>query len=225
MSEPADAEPPATGPAAALAAAIAAIAADVAAQADTLNALDGVAGDGDLGITAGAAAAALAAAIPVVAPLAVPAGVRRIGTELARAVPSTGGTLVAFSFMAAGKALAEAEPGATSVRQVAIALAAAAESLATRGKVSPGDKTMLDAFEPAARAVAGAADAGLGLPVALALAAAAADAGAAATVSMRATVGRAGWLADRSQGHEDAGARLVAIALRAAADRTVSGRT
>jgi hypothetical protein len=35
---------------------------------------------------------------------------------------------------------------------------------------------------------------------------------------MRATVGRAGWLAERSQGHPDAGATMVALALRAAAN-------
>jgi hypothetical protein len=34
---------------------------------------------------------------------------------------------------------------------------------------------------------------------------------------MTATVGRAGWLADRARGHEDAGARLIALAFAAAA--------
>jgi hypothetical protein len=34
---------------------------------------------------------------------------------------------------------------------------------------------------------------------------------------MAAKVGRAGWLADRAAGHEDAGARLVALAMTAAA--------
>jgi hypothetical protein len=37
---------------------------------------------------------------------------------------------------------------------------------------------------------------------------------------MAAKVGRAGWLADRAAGHEDAGARLVALAIRAASDAT-----
>jgi hypothetical protein len=34
---------------------------------------------------------------------------------------------------------------------------------------------------------------------------------------MAAKVGRAGWLADRAAGHEDAGARLLAMAFEAAA--------
>ena len=206
---------------AALARAVVAVAAQLVASADQLNELDGVAGDGDLGITVTAAAAALAAAEPVVAPLEVGPGVRRIGTELAKAVPSTGGTLIAFSFMAAGKALTElaAEtPDVPAVRQFAVALTAAAASVALRGKVVLGAKTMLDALEPAARAATEAADAGCGMAEALARAADAAEAGAASTISMRATVGRAGWLAERSQGHVDAGATLIAIALRAAAD-------
>ena len=212
---------------AALMAAVVAVAAQLAARAQQLNELDGIAGDGDLGITATAAAAALAAAEGGVTPLEVGPGVRRIGTELAKAVPSTGGTLIAFSFMAAGKALTEAaaampDAPAPAVRQVAIALTAAAASLATRGKVAPGDKTMLDALEPAARAATEAADAGLSLAEALAKAADAAEAGAAATTDMRATVGRAGWLAERSQGHPDAGATLIAMALRAAANLEVN---
>jgi hypothetical protein len=34
---------------------------------------------------------------------------------------------------------------------------------------------------------------------------------------MEATTGRAGWLADRARGHEDAGARLIAIVFASAA--------
>jgi hypothetical protein len=34
---------------------------------------------------------------------------------------------------------------------------------------------------------------------------------------MAAKVGRAGWLADRAAGHEDAGARLIALVVLAAA--------
>jgi SAM-dependent methyltransferase len=162
--------------------------------------------------------------VAALAPLAIPDAVRRTGTELARSVPSTGGTLVAFAFMAAGRALAAADPAdaADPVHAASLAVVAAATSLAERGKVAVGDKTMLDALDPAARALAAAADAGSRLAAALRAAADAADAGASATTGMRATVGRAGWLADRSQGHEDAGARLVALAFASAAGRAAA---
>jgi dihydroxyacetone kinase-like protein len=76
---------------------------------------------------------------------------------------------------------------------------------------------MLDALDPAVTAYRAAIDGGATLGAALSAAAAAADAGARATAGMEATTGRAGWLADRARGHEDAGARLVAIVLSAAA--------
>jgi hypothetical protein len=74
---------------------------------------------------------------------------------------------------------------------------------------------MLDALRPAADAVRHAADAGLDPSAAVRAAAVAADAGAVATASMAAKVGRAGWLAERAAGHEDAGARLIALAFDA----------
>ena len=214
-------DPRVDGPSAACAMFIAGVAADVAASAELLNRLDAAAGDGDLGVTVRNAAEGLAAVVSAVASLELPDAIRRMGTELARRAPSTGGTLVAFAFMAAGRALAGADAADRDdpIRAAAIAVAAASASIAERGHVAVGDKTMLDALEPAARALAAGADAGLSLHAAARSAAVAADAGARGTATMRATVGRAGWLAERSQGHEDAGARLVALAFAAAAER------
>ena len=76
---------------------------------------------------------------------------------------------------------------------------------------------MLDAIGPAAEALREAAASGATPADAARLAAAAADAGAVSTVDMEPTVGRSAWLADRARGHEDAGARLVAMALASAA--------
>ena len=207
----------ASEPSADLASAVAWIAADVASSADLLNRLDGIAGDGDLGVTVRNAAEALRVIIPVLAPLPAAQAVQRLGAELARAVPSTGGTLAAFAILAAARALNGSDPGAPATVRTAIAVEAAAASLVQRGKVAVGDKTMLDALDPAARAIADAARARIALGPALRAAARAADAGATGTSALRATVGRAGWLADRSQGHEDAGARMVALVFDAAA--------
>jgi dihydroxyacetone kinase len=86
-----------------------------------------------------------------------------------------------------------------------------------RGKAQMGDKTMLDALGPAVTSLQESAGAGIGLQQALAGAAAAAAAGAESTRHMRARVGRAGWLADRSEGNVDAGAHLVALIFESAA--------
>ena len=199
---------------AALAALVRAAATDLLARKDELNRLDGVAGDGDLGLTVSTGARALLDLAPTLEDLPEADAIRRCGTEIARRAPSTGGTLIAFAFMAAAKAAIE--PGATAVERAAAYLAAAADTVAQRGQVEVGERTMLDALRPAADAVRAAADRRDDATAAASAAARAADDGAKATATMAAKVGRAGWLADRAAGHEDAGARLIALALGAA---------
>lgn len=191
-----------------------AVSAAVAEKRDALNRLDGVAGDGDLGVTASLASEAIATAAPEAAGLPIPGALRRIGTEIARGAPSTAGTLIAFAFLAAsrvGDAAADASTSAIGY------LEAAERSIAERGKVATGDRTMLDALSPAAAVYRAAIDNGDSAGAAATAAADAADSGASATTSMAATVGRSAWLGERARGHEDAGARLVAMAFEAAA--------
>ena len=107
--------------------------------------------------------------------------------------------------------------GASTPLAVASLLEAGRDEIARRGKVATGDRTMLDAVAPAAAAFREAADAGATIVACLAAAAAAAGDGATSTISMEATTGRAGWLADRARGNEDAGARLIAVVFEALA--------
>jgi dihydroxyacetone kinase-like protein len=190
------------------------VAEDVAAAQAELNQLDGVAGDGDLGLTMSTGARALIAIAPELETLDLASALRRCGTELARKAPSTSGTLLATALLRAAGAVAGDSPPATLL---AAALAASQTGIEQRGKASVGDKTLLDALAPAHDAAQAAADAGLDLCEALRATAHAAAEGADATKSMRARVGRAGWLAERSEGHEDAGAHLVALLLASAA--------
>jgi dihydroxyacetone kinase len=194
---------------------VTAVATELLEARDELNRLDGVAGDGDLGLTVTAAARALLELAPGLAELSEADAIRRCGTEIARKAPSTGGTLLAFALMAAAKA--GFDPHASAAERAAAYLEAAAASIAQRGQVGPGDRTMLDALQPATEAVRRVVTEGGDAAAAAREAAVAADQGAAGTASMAAKVGRAGWLADRAAGHEDAGARLVAMAFAAAA--------
>lgn len=204
------------GPSAALVSLVVATARDLAGHAELLNRLDGLAGDGDLGVTATHAADALEAVAVDAAAMQPGAALRRLGRALATGAPSTGGTLIAFAFMAAGSAdIPEADPGA----RIIAALEGARGAIAERGKVTVGDRTMLDALSPAVDAFRIALSEGATVVEGAARAAVAAEAGAQATTGMEPTVGRAGWLADRARGNEDPGARLVAIAVKAAADR------
>lgn len=210
------------GPSADLATLVVAVATELIESRDTLNRLDGVAGDGDLGLTVTTAAKALIELAPTLAVLSEAEAIRKCGTEIARRAPSTGGTLIAFALMAAAKATVD--PGAPSLARAAAYLDAASASIAQRGQVERGDRTMLDALRPAADAVLAAAGKGDSAGAAARAAASAADEGATSTASMAAKVGRAGWLAERAAGHEDAGARLVALAFSAAARFLSEGR-
>ena len=188
---------------------------------DELNRLDGIAGDGDLGLTAGRAADALDAVAPGLSSADWAGAAKAIGMALATKAPSTGGTLIAFACLAAAKT--EVPAGSGDVAIAALMVGAARDEVARRGKVAPGDRTILDAIDPAVRALEAAATSVAAPRDAAAAAARAADEGARATAGMEATTGRAGWLADRARGHEDAGARLAAIVFAAAAEAVDRG--
>ncbi|GAC1377456.1 MAG: dihydroxyacetone kinase subunit DhaL [Pseudarthrobacter sp.] len=100
---------------------------------------------------------------------------------------------------------------------LATALVAARDGIVARGKAESGDKTMVDAWTPAAEAALAAAADGSGNVLAVLVAAAeAAEAGAVATDPLVARKGRASYLGERSAGHRDPGAASSALILRAA---------
>lgn len=200
-----------------LAEVLAQVADALTAAHDELNALDGAAGDGDLGNTASLAAGAIRAAIAA-EPDADPAALlRRCGTDVATSAPSTSGTLTARALLAAGKAAAAAGPDDPAIGVLATGFDAALAAIGKAGRAAPGDRTMLDALAPAAAELSSQAQAGAGISAAMAAAAQAARRGAEATKDMTPRAGRARWLAERSRGTQDAGARLVALVLATAA--------
>ncbi len=130
-------------------------------------------------------------------------------------VGGAAGPLYGTAFLRAATAVgdsAEIDPAAW-----ADALAAARDGIVARGKAEPGDKTMVDAWTPAAEAAKAAADeASPEILTVLVAAAEAAEAGAAATDPLVARKGRASYLGERSIGHRDPGAASSALILRAA---------
>ena len=183
---------------------LAALADALDASTDECTRLDAAAGDGDLGITLGKVAEAIRASMPD-GDVAPADHLKVIGLAVAKAAPSTFGTLVATGFLRAAPAVQDAP--STQVA-IAAALKAAEEGIAARGKATRGQRTALDALGPAADAFAAAPD----LAQAWQAAAAAATAGAEATAAMDPVHGRAGWIAERAKGNPDAGATAVALA-------------
>jgi dihydroxyacetone kinase-like protein len=81
------------------------------------------------------------------------------------------------------------------------------DGVMARGKAQPGDKTMIDALQPAVEAFA----AGATLDESFGRAAEAAATGAQETAKLIAQHGRAKFVGERALGHVDAGARSIAV--------------
>jgi dihydroxyacetone kinase-like protein len=141
---------------------------------------------------------------------------KTVGATLVSTVGGASGPLYGTAFLRAGMALA----GKTALEPSDIeeGLQAALEGVKARGKAHAGEKTMIDALEPAVQAFSAALAEGRDAKAALAAAADAAEAGMRATIPMLATKGRASYLGERSIGHQDPGATSSALLLRAAAD-------
>lgn len=131
-------------------------------------------------------------------------------------VGGAAGPLYGTAFLRAATAVgdaAEIDPAA-----VVAFLTAARDGVVARGKAETGDKTMIDAWTPAAEAAETAQAAGASSLEVLEAAANAAQAGALATEPLIARKGRASYLGERSAGHRDPGAQSTALILQAAAD-------
>lgn len=184
-------------------------------NAEELRRLDSISGDGDLGITASKVAKAIREATDAAdrdPAAADPASVLRdCGRRIAAGAASSCGTLLASAFLAAAKTVGDGN----ARRQLAAGLTATVEAIAKRGKAAPGDRTMLDALAPAAQA-AGDVDGGGSWASYLQHVGDAAAVGAEATRTMTPRIGRARTQPARAQGHPDAGAVLITVALTAA---------
>jgi len=96
------------------------------------------------------------------------------------------------------------------------ALDAAVQAVRARGHAELGDKTMIDALQPAADSLHGAAQDGATLEAALVACEQAAEQGMQATIPLVARRGRASYLGERSAGHQDPGATSSWLLVRAA---------
>lgn len=188
---------------------------------DELSRLDAQAGDGDLGATMATGFAAVRARIEeerfetVSELLAAAAG------DLGRKAPSTMGSLLSAGLRGAASRLrGDADP--IDARAIATMLEAIRAQVEAIGGAVEGQRSVLDAMGPAARAALAAADGGRDVEVALSEAARAASAGAAATAAMTPEVGRAAWIADRARGSQDAGATAYAVLLGALARAVIT---
>ncbi len=161
-----------------------------------LNALDAKSGDGDTGSTLSTAVKSLMANIDQLPLANTPQLFQAISQELSESMGGSSGVLMSIFFAAAGDCSKEDS-------DIQASLMAGLERIKQIGGAQVGDRTMIDALEPALESLGAGIDA----------AASAARKGADATsLITQAKAGRASYLAEDSlAGHNDPGAEAVAI--------------
>jgi dihydroxyacetone kinase-like protein len=171
---------------------------------DELIRLDGAMGDGDLGLTMEKAFTTARDESASMTETDAGKLLMKIGMTIARAAPSTMGTLAATGFMSGGKAVS----GTTSlgVKEVSAFFNAFVAGIMQRGKSKPGEKTIVDVLHPAAEAMAGVAASGGSLADAFIACRDAAAEGLIRTRDMIAQHGRVAYYQEQAKGREDPGA-------------------
>ncbi|WP_298252271.1 dihydroxyacetone kinase subunit DhaL [uncultured Arthrobacter sp.] len=194
----------------------------IAVERAALIDLDRAIGDADHGENLDRGFTAVLGKLDAADAPATPATVLKlVAMTLMSTVGGAAGPLYGTAFLRAATSLGDA--GEIDAAQVATMIAAARDGIVARGKAEPGDKTMVDAWTPAADAATTAAREGSAAAAVLAAAADAARSGAEATEPLLARKGRASYLGERSIGHRDPGAVSSALILQAAADAAGDG--
>jgi len=177
-----------------------------AAQREALIALDSKVGDSDLGITMNKGFIAAFESVRANSADPIAKTLQLAGMAVAKAAPSTMGTLVATGLMRGGKALDGAQAWGTA--EMSAFWSAFFKGVAERGKAQLGDKTLLDVLSPIALSLESSSSQGVGLADALAHAAQAARDGLEATKNMMAQHGKAACFQEKTVGLQDAGATV-----------------
>jgi dihydroxyacetone kinase-like protein len=137
---------------------------------------------------------------------------KTVAMALISSVGGAAGPLYGTLFLQMGNALA-GQPD-VDLPTYAAAWRKGLEGVQARGKAEPGDKTMVDALIPAVEALEAASDLDGGLRAA----AQAAEQGMKATTPLLARKGRASYLGERSEGHQDPGATSTYYLFKSAAE-------
>lgn len=183
---------------------------------EMLTDLDAAIGDADHGINMSRGFEAVKTKLSQGGGEDIPTVLKKVGMTLISTVGGASGPLYGTAFLRASAAINGNE--AITREKAMEMLSSAIQGIKDRGKARQGDKTMLDALEPALEAIDNGIKADKSLLECLEAACQAAQAGMEYTETIKATKGRASYLGERSIGHRDPGATSSYIILRALTD-------
>ena len=187
-------------------------------QEEELCKLDSFIGDGDHGITVRRGFGAVKEKLPAEPCLNAGALLVMAGGVLAETMGGAAGPLFGGFFSALGEAAPAS--GIISAQDMAPMFRAGLEQVKMIGGAERGDRTLVDALEPAVEAMEAIEESPeqeRSLPEVLDCAVKAAKAGAEATRNMTAKKGRAKFLGEKSLGYQDAGATSLYLIIDAMA--------
>lgn len=182
-----------------------------------LTELDSKLGDGDCGIGMKTGFAAVLCELEGHEELPASELLKIVAMTLISSIGGTSGAIYGTAFMKMTAALKkESQPDLCKIGEI---LEVGLDGAKMRGEgTQVGDKTLVDALEPAVYAFKKTAEAGCDLAEACAAAAKAAKAGSDSTVGLIARKGRASYLGERSIGHRDAGSYGIYVIAKAIAE-------
>ena len=191
-------------------------AAQIAEQKDYLTQLDAAIGDADHGANMNRGLQAVLAKNADLRNADIGALLKGVAMTLISTVGGASGALYGTFFLQASTIagnrteLSPSEFGSVLEKGLA--------GIVLRGKATIGDKTMVDALQPAIKAYKHSIESGETLDQALSKAVSAAEEGLKSTVPLVARKGRASYLGERSAGHPDPGATSTVLLFRSAVE-------
>jgi phosphoenolpyruvate---glycerone phosphotransferase subunit DhaL len=176
-----------------------------------LSRLDSIGGDGDHGTTMLRAVEELEKAVNDDGEEALNVCLKNAGWRVLGVDGGASSAILGIFISGMGDADLEQE---SDCKHLAASFGAGLSAVTKQTKAKPGDKTMMDALQPAVEAFSVAAKEGKSVEEAMQDAASAAQTGADTTKDMIARFGRAKFLGEKTRGTPDAGATSIALLFR-----------
>lgn len=183
------------------------IARDIIEQEDYLTGLDSAIGDGDHGVSMARGFREAAKRMAVMEWKDIGSIFEKVGSTLVSVIGGATGPIFGTFFLKAGKVAEGKEE--VDIGDLAAMFEAGLRGVTSLGRAEVGDKTMVDALQPAVMALRRASDEGATMIDAFERAAEAAREGMESTRSLVARKGKASYLGERSLGHPDPGAGSI----------------
>jgi len=185
-------------------------------QKEALSKLDTEIGDGDHGFSIANGFRHFYEKLEEYAQLDIGQFLKKGGFELIKNVGGAAGAVFGTFFTGQASFYDKNLGGKESLdlQDIAQMFSEALAQIKKRGNAKPGDKTMVDALQPAVESLSKSASSGVKLADAFERAAKKADEGAERTRDMVATRGRAKNLGERSIGYMDPGAKTISVIIK-----------